>query len=467
MTNNLALQPNIYDLLDSYDAKVEALPKMYEAAVQAQAELKNVASLMGAYSGHSVKSSIDHQREYLQSLKKSAWRHMYKILNIEKVAPKTHLKRFENLLEDPPEFNEEHLIENFKDYVLNRREMVLLAMAEIFSSLDPYFKSHDNMKIGVKGLPKRVVIKGCGGYGRGGAEKIYDLIRALQAYRGKETDPVESTWSLKEDIQKEGTNIEGLTFKLFLNGNCHIHFDKNSLRDINLALAEYYGDVLPDAYEHTDKKSESTEVSKDLQFYRTPSFAARRVTDEVYLSGEPRILEPSCGDGALLDTLQQRIKEEGSQAKVIGVEVDPGRVEMCREKGHTVIQANFLDWESDEKFDYVVMNPPFYGKHYQKHVRKAMSHLKEGGKLRAILPVTAQVNHPELSEEYDCYWRDLPTGSFAESGTRINTVILEIKKSTPYERGISDAKKGLSEADNPYEEYMDKYKWSEAFNRKK
>jgi hypothetical protein len=87
--------------------------------------------------------------------------------------------------------------------------------------------------------------------------------------------------------------------------------------------------------------------------------------------------------------------------------------------------ANFLDTVPEAKYDYVIMNPPFYGKHYALHVKHALRFLKNGGKLKAILPATARYDHGILEGR----WIDLPVGSFRKSGTNINTTILTIEVS--------------------------------------
>ena len=71
------------------------------------------------------------------------------------------------------------------------------------------------------------------------------------------------------------------------------------------------------------------------------------------------------------------------------------------------------------------MNPPFYGKHYAKHVEHAFKFLKPGGTLTAILPATARYDHGLLEGK----WDDLPVGSFSESGTNINTTVLTMRQS--------------------------------------
>jgi len=70
----------------------------------------------------------------------------------------------------------------------------------------------------------------------------------------------------------------GITLKRFKNKNGHMILEPDTLRDINKALAEFYGEVLPDTTdEKPTKKQASTAVSKDLQYYPTPAKVAERV----------------------------------------------------------------------------------------------------------------------------------------------------------------------------------------------
>jgi 16S rRNA G1207 methylase RsmC len=102
---------------------------------------------------------------------------------------------------------------------------------------------------------------------------------------------------------------------------------------------------------------------------------------------------------------------------VLGFVVDPGRAAQARAKGHAVVTGNFLDMSPSPDFDRVVMNPPFAGRHYIKHVRHALKFLKPGGVLISVLPATAWYDHGELKGT----WQDLPVASFAESGTNVPT----------------------------------------------
>jgi predicted RNA methylase len=197
------------------------------------------------------------------------------------------------------------------------------------------------------------------------------------------------------------------------------------LRQVNKALAEYYGEVLPDCPEAAPKRAKSTEVAKDLQFYRTPAAVADQLVKQACPREGFRVLEPSCGDGAILDALRRFAIEGRVDFSAQGVEVHPGRAEEARAKRHHVQIANFLQVAPSPVFDLVLMNPPFYGKHYQQHVEHGRKFLKPNGRLLAILPISAVTDHGYITGDLRGWdrWRDLPVGSFSESGTNINTGI--------------------------------------------
>ena len=159
---------------------------------------------------------------------------------------------------------------------------------------------------------------------------------------------------------------------------------------VNDALHEFYGAVLPDAHDKGERP-QSTAVAKDLQFYRTPKAVVDRVIESVYLPKGATVLEPSCGDGAILDGL----RKAGYQCS--GIEYHAGRASEARAKGHSVLTANFLDTAPDPVYDAVVMNPPFYGKHYLKHIEHALKFVKPGGVLVSILPASAWYEHKKIT----------------------------------------------------------------------
>lgn len=460
--SELAIPRRLESWIAEYDAKVAAIPAALEAFAAARTALKMAACVGGEWGGERI---AEHggacERTMLRSLRRSAWRHFIAKLELDAVMSAEDKRRVEQMLADPLPFDADSLRAVFGDHIQNPRAAILRGLAEVFTGLDPAYKSHEKVKIGVKGLPKRIIVSGLNSYGGGwGWDRIRDTINALAAYQRKPLVTGADMAALREDGEalRDAKDVldpyeshhvhrrraeageppkmiaivgRGVWLKRFKNGNGHLFFDADALRDINLALAEYYGDVLPDCPDWQDGERPapraSTEVSRDLQFYPTPQKVIDIVLRDLDVRGK-RVLEPSCGDGRIMD----RLRDAGAQC--YGVEVDGARAAQARAKGHGILIANFLTVAPQDglagsywrDFDMVVMNPPFYGRHYAKHVRHALRFVKPGGTLVAILPATARYDHG-LLDDLKPRWQDLPVGAFAESGTNVCTTVCTIR----------------------------------------
>jgi hypothetical protein len=434
---------SLSEIVAEYDEKSAAIPDAIEAFGNATRAVEAASCVGGTYARPIWRSGSPSPAEWAlrANLLQSAWRHVYAGLNIDKIAPASDRKKFEMAFENPAPFTLDNIRATFGPYLLDTRGHILRGVAEAFGRLDQSFKSHDKMKIGVKGLPKRVILSSVtdGGYGGYGTDLLRDLINAVRVLDGlphmeagdkrdKATNEVieRGFYSIVNAARKVDQKIDGMTLKRFANGNGHLFFDPETLLKVNRALAEYFGEVLPDCPEARPERAKSTAVAKDLQFYRTPDAVADRLVEKACPRAGMRILEPSCGDGALLDAVRRYAnRRHVNDLRATGVECDAGRAEAARAKGYGVHVANFLQTQPDPVFDLVLMNPPFYGKHYQKHVEHARKFLKKGGTLYAILPITALTDHGfvEAGRWQNDRWTDLPVGSFSESGTNINTGI--------------------------------------------
>lgn len=450
-SHTLARQSTVLDILAEYDEKAANVDAAIQAYNDACTAVEMAGTIMGTYVEPVLKGrGYVHADDMRKNLRASGWKALYNRCQIDRIASAKDKKLFERTLADPPELTFDNAKATFGPYLENPRSHILRGLAETFADLDPAYKSHSKVKIGVKGLPKRVIIGGWGEYsGTYGKDKFRDIVNALAAYRGQplmeheEFQAIAAAHGAGEDAVLDGRKVawkdryregeyqtldRGMTVRRFGNGNAHVLFDEQAQRDINMALAEFYGDVLPDAEEEDAKPRAGTAVSKDLQFYWSPADVIERALEFAGLYNlrewrnnppEPsRILEPSCGDGRIMDEIRAR------GHRVFGIEYHAARAAEARAKGHNVLTANFLDQPAKPEFDMVVMNPPFYGRHYVKHVRHALEFLKRGGQLVSILPATAHYDHGELKGE----WRDLPVGSFAEAGTNVPTGILKIRR---------------------------------------
>ena len=156
--------------------------------------------------------------------------------------------------------------------------------------------------------------------------------------------------------------------------------------------------------------------------FTTPLDLAREMADMLRIDEDSRVLEPSAGTGVLIDAII------GTGCEITACEINYELAEGLYNKVNDVYVMDFLTMgrANPERFDAVIMNPPFDNGQDIKHILHALSMLKEGGQLVAIC-----ADGPRQKKQLEplCdYWEPLPPGTFKTSGTMVNTVLLEITK---------------------------------------
>lgn len=129
------------------------------------------------------------------------------------------------------------------------------------------------------------------------------------------------------------------------------------------------------------------------QFYPTPDALVDRMIEPLltihkYGSNEYKrikfkgVLEPSAGKGNILDKLTGK-PYDYDRRQVACIELDPELRMILHEKGYRVIDSDFLEYNDNEYFDLIMLNPPFA--QGVKHLLKAWEILASGGSLCCIL----------------------------------------------------------------------------------
>lgn len=123
---------------------------------------------------------------------------------------------------------------------------------------------------------------------------------------------------------------------------------------------------------------------KSFQFYPTPENIVDKVIELAEVKGADICLEPSAGTGRLSDRLPVD--------KTTCVEVSSVRAKIISEKGYKCINDDFLNWasKSNDRFDKIVMNPPFDRGQWSAHVEAAKKLLDKDGVIVAVLPESAK-----------------------------------------------------------------------------
>lgn len=170
----------------------------------------------------------------------------------------------------------------------------------------------------------------------------------------------------------------------------------------------------------------------ELQAFYTPADIAQMVVGEAEIENDMTVLEPSCGNGAL-------VAEMPGGAIVTAIDVDSDALKVIRKHDwpHVrLILGDFLALNPGgaigESFDRIIMNPPFARSADVAHVLHATSFLKIGGRLVAIMSSGIKFrrgrSYDALREIIDGHGKitDLPAGAFKSSGTMVNTVMVTI-----------------------------------------
>ncbi len=179
------------------------------------------------------------------------------------------------------------------------------------------------------------------------------------------------------------------------------------------------------------------------QLFPTPAWLAAQVVERAEIKPGDRVLEPSAGTGNLLGAMGGRMFGEpdprpyAERDQLHAVEINAKLCEVLRaEFPLTKIHcADFLSLNGElGQFDRIVMNPPFTMGADVDHVAHAWKHLREGGRLVAIMGGnTGRRSFVELLREIqksgaDVHIETLPAESFKDAGTSVNTVLLTVQK---------------------------------------
>lgn len=387
---------------------------------------------------------------YRKQLDASVWVHLLERVGVEQIMDKTAKGELQaSLLAEVPEISAENVSATI-EHLFSQSDLIFKrGLATAFSKLDRRFKSHDSFKIGSRIILTYVFNDwGSWHYSSRHGDTLMDIERVFAVLDGKTPNPgalvraVDDSRGRGLDPRQSECVTEYFKIRGFKNGNAHVWFMRDDLVEkANQDLADYYGDVIGDAMAKDataeDLKHRPGLPAKQLQFFPTPAAVVERMLDIVHVPEGARVLEPSAGTG----NIAKAAAAKGAQVRA--VEIHPERAGALAAENNPnieVISANFLQMPATVEFDLVLMNPPFAGTHWIDHVMHAFAFLKPGGRLVAVLPVTAEIGeskrhqafrqwcNAETARWHGAVFRDLPPESFAAVGTRINTVTLELMK---------------------------------------
>ena len=87
-----------------------------------------------------------------------------------------------------------------------------------------------------------------------------------------------------------------------------------------------------------------------------------------------------------------------NKEKITCIELSKFHNIILKAKGFNSVEMDFLTYNTDEKYDCIVMNPPYSKNRALLHVNHAVKLLSENGYILAVLP-TGKVNDIQYSYE--------------------------------------------------------------------
>ncbi|MET4187627.1 hypothetical protein ABIB86_000424 [Bradyrhizobium sp. JR1.7] len=170
-------------------------------------------------------------------------------------------------------------------------------------------------------------------------------------------------------------------------------------------------------------------------YYATPEPIGLKMVEFAGIKSGEKILEPSAGHGAIAryfpeDTARTLVEPSSSLASRAALTSPGARVVVDRFEN--------LD-KGANKFDAIVMNPPFGsgGKTAIDHLEKAASHLKNGGRIVALISRGSTdakfdkfMDGPAAKGIYIVGDVNLPAITFERAGTSISARIVVLEKQT-------------------------------------
>lgn len=183
-----------------------------------------------------------------------------------------------------------------------------------------------------------------------------------------------------------------------------------------------------------DRRRPRREARRASAVYLDSVDQARRIIGEADIRPGDRILEPSAGTGRLIDAAAELTFAE--TLTVCAVESNPALASALRFKYPSAFVhcGDFLEFTPPaDRFDVVVMNPPFSDQADIRHVMHAATFLRPSGRLVAIMSAGVAFRCDKLATGFRAFVqrrrgeiRPLPPDSFRQSGTGVSTVLVRL-----------------------------------------
>lgn len=181
------------------------------------------------------------------------------------------------------------------------------------------------------------------------------------------------------------------------------------------------------------KKTAKNKAAEGVDYFATPEPVGYKMVQWAGLKDGDRVLEPSAGHGAI-----SRFFSPNTENTIIEPSSRLAPQAQMNTENAKLINGMFEDLHISNKYDAITMNPPFGtgGKTAIEHLSKAFRHLREGGRVIALIPrggmadkrFTKWYESDEAKNAHMVGEVLLPNVTFERAGTKVATRIVIIDK---------------------------------------
>lgn len=183
------------------------------------------------------------------------------------------------------------------------------------------------------------------------------------------------------------------------------------------------------------KNTKSRANREGDDYYATPEPVGLKMVEWAGVKPGDKVLEPSAGHGAIA-----RFIPPQTDVTMIEPSYDLSQRASLSNTGARVVNGKFEDFSRTNKYDAIVMNPPYGhgGKTAVEHMSKAAQHLREGGRMVALVPRGGLTDRrllefAEVAEKNKLQLVArvmMPGSTFERAGTKVATQVLVYEKNS-------------------------------------
>lgn len=176
---------------------------------------------------------------------------------------------------------------------------------------------------------------------------------------------------------------------------------------------------------------EKRNLKKEFQFFATPDSIADWLVELADLKESDSILEPSAGQGAIIEAILRQHKT----ANIIAIELMELNSSILIQKGFHHELGDFLTIPNQPIYDKIIANPPFSKNQDIDHIKRMYEVCCPNGRIVSVASKHWQISSNKKETEFRNWLNDvgaeiheIEKGAFKDSGTMVSSCIIVINK---------------------------------------